>query len=202
MRIPLLAILSSMILMMPCIASSEEHDAEEIVDTPSPLHAYATLGWGSMVKPVQGAYYKNISLEVGARTDTPGFDIILGMGISRIFDKDKVPEATLDWPSHHPVDEVISYRDGGESLMYVRVGVELYKRLYLSGLGGVSKLQKRRISYDYNPEFTHSHDEGRTDRTHGMYGVGLSYFFPPIGVATSLDYDNRRGLTLMLGIGF
>lgn len=150
---------------------------------------YVTFGGGG------GAGGGNVSVEFGVAEK-----VLFGLGFTYIFGGGDVPDDTLDYRlPHDDYTYLGSKKVDGEDGVYVTLGMNVYKKLYLFGLGGVTRgekigLAQSNVTGRYYREWTEY-------TTHGMFGGGLA-----LGLGSKfvleIEFDNRRGATGLIGFAW
>lgn len=152
-----------------------------------------------------GADAESFSFEFG-REDIRirDFNTLAGVAVPLIFHgDDNVPDSTLD--SGCPHDDCRNLGDkeeGTETGLLGRFGMELYDwDAFVSVILGVTRANT--VSLSRSNVTGNYYKESSGDETNGVYGIGFSYlpeFFEwRVKMIFSIDIDNRRGITGMIG---
>ena len=146
---------------------------------------------------------ESISVETGEfGIEVGDLDLLLAVGFPVIPYGDKnLPDDTIE--SECPNDDCVvdgtEYK-GTEMGGYVKIGIKLFlDSLYLNLIGGATVVT---VSDIVRSPVTGRYYEASSDTTtNPLYGIGMG-FFPEIfdwQLAFAIDYDNRRGVTGLVG---
>jgi len=153
-----------------------------------------------------GAEAQNFTVEVGKEDiNIKGFNTFAGLAVPFILHGDgNVPSSTKDSDCPHgDCDNLGDKDDGTEVGLLGKFGMEVYNsRAFVSLILGVTRTNTvELVESNTNPGMYYKKSED-TD-TNGVYGIGFSYmpeFFDwGLKMVFSLDIDNRRGLTGLIG---
>jgi len=130
------------------------------------------------------------------------FDLLFGIGFPIIPYGDKnLPDDTIEseCPNDNCIDKDSEYK-GTEMGGYVKIGIRfLTDSLYLNLIGGATVVTESEIVYSAATD--RYYEESSDTVTNTLYGAGFG-FFPEImdwQLMFMLDYDNRRGITGLVG---
>lgn len=146
---------------------------------------------------------ESVSIETGGfGIDLGDLELLLAVGFPIIPYGDKnLPDGTIE--SECPNDDCVEYGTeykGTELGGYVKIGTRLFvDSLYLNLIGGATVVTESDI---VRSPATDRYYEASTDTTtNALYGIGLG-FFPEVWdwqMVFMVDYDNRRGVTGLVG---
>jgi hypothetical protein len=152
-----------------------------------------------------GAEAQNFTVEFGKEDiNIKGFNTFAGLAIPFILHGDgNVPEDTNDSDCpHSDCDNLGDKDDGTEVGLLGKFGIEIYEsRAFVSLILGMTQsntvqLVQSNITDEY-------YKESEDKENYAVYGIGVSYmpeFFEwGLKMIFSLDIDNRRGLTGLIG---
>jgi len=152
-----------------------------------------------------GAEAQNFTVEIGKEDiRIKGFNTFAGLAVPFILHGDgNVPDSTKDSECPHGnCDNLGDKDDGTEMGLLGKFGMEIYKsRAFVSLSLGVTRantveLAQSNVTGDY-------YKESEDTDTNIVYGIGVNYmpeFFDwGLKMVFSLDIDNRRGLTGLIG---
>jgi len=146
---------------------------------------------------------ESVSFETGEfGIDFGELELLMAVGFPIIpYGDTKLPDNTIEseCPNDDCVVDSTEYK-GTEVGGYVKIGTRLFvENLYLNLIGGATTVTESDIVYS---AATNRHYEESSDReTNPLYGVGIGFF--PEGedwqLVFMLDFDNRRGVTGLVG---
>ena len=145
-----------------------------------------------------------ISVETGEfDIDVGDLEILLALGFPIIpYGDTQLPDDTIG--SKCPNDDCrvkgTEYK-GTEMGGFVKIGVRIFREgCYLNAIGGITTVTESDIVY--SPATDRYYEEAKESVSKGLYGIGLSLFSEVFDwqLMFSVDYDNRRGVTGLVGI--
>ncbi len=146
---------------------------------------------------------ENVSIETGEiGIELGDLELLLAVGFPIIPYGDKnIPDDTIE--SECPNDDCAekdSEFKGTEMGGYVKLGIRFFAdSLFLNFIGGATLVTESDITYSAATD--RYYEESSETVTNPLYGIGLG-FFPEImdwQLVFMLDYDNRRGVTGLIG---
>lgn len=148
---------------------------------------------------------QNFTIEIGNEDiNIRGFNTYVGLAIPFILHGDgNVPSDTNDSECpHNNCDDKGDRDDGTEIGLLGKFGVEIFEsRTFVSLIFGMTQSNTVELSQSNITGEYYKEDEG--EEIYTVYGIGLSYmpeFFEwGLKMVFSLDIDNRRGLTGLVG---
>jgi len=148
---------------------------------------------------------QNFTFEFGKEDiNIRGFNTFAGLAVPFILHgDDNVPSSTKDSECPHGNCENLGNKDEGTEVGVLgKFGMEVYNsRAFVSLILGVTRTNTVKLSQS-NVTDTYYKESEDTD-TNAVYGIGVSYmpeFFDwGLKMIFSLDIDNRRGLTGLIG---
>lgn len=148
---------------------------------------------------------QNFTVEFGKEDiNIRGFNTFAGLAMPFILHGDgNVPDSTIDSDCPHDnCDNLGNKDDGTEVGLLGKFGVEIYKsRAFVSVILGVTRSNTVELVQSNVTDTYYKESEGTEN--HAVYGIGVSYmpeFFDwGLKMVFSLDIDNRRGLTGLIG---
>lgn len=148
---------------------------------------------------------QNFTFEFGKEDiNIRGFNTFAGLAVPFILHGDgNVPSSTIDSECPHGNCDNLGDKDEGTEVgLLGKFGMEVYRsRAFVSLILGVTRTNTVKLSQSNVTDSYYKESEG-TD-TNAVYGIGVSYmpeFFDwGLKMIFSLDIDNRRGLTGLIG---
>ncbi len=146
---------------------------------------------------------ESISFETGEfGIELGDMELLLAVGFPIIPYGDKnLPDDTIEseCPNDNCVDDGTEFK-GTEVGGYVKIGTRLFvDSLYLNVIGGATVVTESDLVY--SPATGRTYEASSDTVTNALYGVGLG-FFPEVfdwQLVFMVDYDNRRGVTGLVG---
>ena len=186
----------------PLITEEEGKKEEKVVtDDQSPQYYRKDGGFFSIGGGAGGdADAVNLSLEFGGYSGQKNINHLYGIGLTFLFNSDDVPTGTLEYPVPHNLYTSLGTRQKGEEFgIYGKYGLEILKGsgFFIHALAGISfseeiDLARSNVTGWY-------YEQSSSTETNGMYGGGVSYFLYDSKFGLQLEYDNRRGVTGLIG---
>jgi hypothetical protein len=145
----------------------------------------------------------SLSLETGEfGIDLGDLELLLAVGFPIIpYGGENLPSDTIEskCPNNDCVEDRTEYK-GTEMGGYAKIGIHFFvDNLYLNLIGGGTVVTESDIVR--SPTTDRYYEESSDTVTNALYGLGLG-FFPEVldwQLVFTLDYDNRRGVTGLVG---
>lgn len=143
----------------------------------------------------------SISLEVGkASIEGPGRAHMISAGLALKFNADEMPSDVVDTKiPHYDYTDVGWKQDGNEWALFGKYGIEIVRNsgVFATVLGGLSfadrvYLVRSNLTGWY---WTQAEDH----KTEFIFGGGIRSFPRDNNICVSIEYDDKRGITCMLG---
>ncbi len=146
----------------------------------------------------------NVSFEAGAvSTNADSHNQLLAADLGFIFNADHLPAGTLHYPvPHYDYTSLGNRQKGNEYTIAGKYGFELFKNqgVFVLGIGGLSISEAVALAQSNATGWYY--ENASSTKINGLYGGGLAYFPPNSRWNISAEYDNRRGITGMIGFRF
>jgi len=141
----------------------------------------------------------NFSLDIGGVNLENGLLYAFTVGVIR--NGGDVPAGVLDYPVPHTFYNDLGVRqDGSEFAILGKLGIEVADSgLFLIGILGGSISNEIHLAQSTVTGWFYT--QSKASKYNGVYGAGAAYLFNK-SVILEIDYDNRRGVTGMLGVKF
>lgn len=145
----------------------------------------------------------NMRFEGGVYTTAQAVNFLFGLGVPFTLDRDETPEHVHDHPSPTTDYTDLGTRKRGEEAgLYGKVGIEPIKNsgFFIFGMGGFTWGDEIQLSqWNYNRQY---YTESESTKTYGLFGGGIGYFPMQGHFTAQIQYDNRMGLTGMMGFAW
>jgi hypothetical protein len=145
----------------------------------------------------------NITFEVENVTADRDRDRLLAVGFGFIFSADDIPSEIYEDPAADESFTRIGHKQKGNEIVILgKYGREVIKKrkLFVFAIGGFSFLEEIEL---YRSDVTGWYYEKSSNTKYlGVLGGGISCFPFNGKISLSIEYDNRRGLSGMIGFRF
>ena len=157
---------------------------------------YLAIGGGGGGEAKNG----NMRVEAGNYSTNNSVNFLFGLGIPFTLGRDDTPSDLNEYPVPHYDFTSLGKRDKGEEAgLYGKFGIELVNRtgVFLLVYGGATRA--REIELAQSNVTRRYYQESEKTKTYGLIGGGIGYFPRRHRVCLQLEYDNRMGITGMVG---
>ncbi|MDQ6996253.1 MAG: hypothetical protein Q9M82_02190 [Mariprofundus sp.] len=140
----------------------------------------------------------NFSFDMGVTVQD---SFLLAFSVGVIQNGGDVPNDILRYPVPHTSYTNLGIKqDGSEYAIMGKAGVEVSDtNIYLIGILGASLSTEITLAQSNITGWFY--EQNTTNKTNAVYGTGMAYIYPK-GLLLEVDYDNRRGITGMIGWSF
>jgi len=145
----------------------------------------------------------NMRIEAGRYSTDKSLNFLVGIGLPFTLGRDDTPSNLIEYPVPHEDFTSLGKRDKGEEAgLYGKFGIELVNRagVFLLVYGGGT--WAREIELAQSNVTRRYYQESEKIKTYGLIGVGLGYFPRDHRFCLQLGYDNRMGITGMVGFNW
>lgn len=162
-------------------------------------NGYLAIGGGGGGEAKTG----NMRIEAGGYSTDRNVNFLFGIGVPFTLGRDDTPSDLLEYPVPHWDYTRLGKKDKGEETgLYAKFGIEPVNRtgVFLLVYGGATwgreiELARSNVTGWY-------YQQSETTKTYGLIGGGLGYFPKKHSFCLQLGYDNRMGITGMVGFNW
>jgi len=162
-------------------------------------NGYLAIGGGGGGEAKTG----NMRIEAGGYSTDKSVNFLFGIGVPFTLGRDDTPSDLLEYPVPHWSYTKLGEKNKGEETgLYAKFGIEPVNRTGVFLLASVGATWGKEIELARSNVTGWYYQQSERTKTYGLIGGGIGYFPRSHKFCLQLGYDNRMGITGMVGFNW